>query len=296
MIIDLQTHLIRPCRMVAGGATDEMLLAAMDAAGVDKAVIISYEGKDLLPDTDRDPTALGETSIEDYYQARAAHPDRFIWFIDSIDPRDENYLDQVERDLARGARGIKMFPAYVETLPNDPRYTRLYDLCRERRLPIIIAFEHWNNPEWGACARDYGEFLGTFAPVAEAYPDVTFLVTHWGCFSWGEQREAHAEPPFPLLPTFVDLMQRHENLLTDIAAHQFLFKPATSSALLQQLVEHLGADRVLYATDWPWGGSSPAAMVDAVAFVRNAPFLDEEQKASILGRNACRLLGIGKPA
>ncbi len=185
-----------------------------------------------------------------------------------------------------------MFPAYVETLPNDPRYERLYDLCRERQLPIIIAFEHWNNPEWGACVRDYVEFLGIFTSVAEAYPDVKFLLTHWGCFSWGEQREAHAEPPFPLLPALVDLMKKHENLLTDIAAHQFLFTPSTSSSLLEQLVEHLGADRILYATDWPWGDPSPTAMVNNVAFVKNAPFLDEEQKANILGRNACRLLGI----
>lgn len=292
MIIDLQTHLYRPCRVLPEGASSEMLLAAMDAARVDKAVIISYEGKDILPDTGRDPAALGDTSIEDYYEARRAHPDRFIWFVNSIDPRDEGYLSQVEGDLARGARGIKMFPAYVETLPNDPRYTRLYDLCRERRLPIIIAFEHWNDPEWGACMRDYREFLGTFDAVAEAYSDIQFLLTHWGCFSWGEQREAHADPPFPLLPIFVELMRRRRNLLTDIAAHQFLFKPSTSSALLEQLVEHLGAERVLYATDWPWCDSTPDAMVGNVAFVKNAPFLDKEQKAAILGLNACRFLSL----
>lgn len=278
--------------MVPQGASREMLLAAMDAAGVDRAVIISYEGKDILPDTGRDPTALGDTSVEDYYEAWQAHSDRFSWFIDSIDPCDDEYLTRVEQDLDRGTQGIKMFPAYVETLPNDPRYTRLYDLCRERQLPVIVAFEHWNNPEWGACMRDYGEFLNTFEPVASAYPDVRFLLTHWGCLSWGEQREAHAEPPFPLLPVFVEFMKRHRNLSTDIAAHQFLFKTSTSRALLEQLVEHLGAERVLYATDWPWGDSSPEAMVKNVAFVKEATFLDEEQRDAILGLNARRFLGM----
>jgi predicted TIM-barrel fold metal-dependent hydrolase len=91
---------------------------------------------------------------------------------------------------------------------------------------------------------------------------------------------------------FVDLIKRHGNLSTDIAAHQFLFKSSTSRALLEQLVEHVGAERVLYATDWPWGDSSPEAMVNNVAFVRDATFLDEAQKASILGLNACRSLGI----
>ena len=292
MIIDVQTHLVQPCRMVPQGASPEELLAAMDAAGVNRAVIISYEGKDILPDTKGDPTALGETSVEDYCQARQDHPDRFVWFIDSIDPRDEGYLARAERDLARGATGIKMFPAYVETLPNDPRYGRLYDLCRERRLPIILAFEHWNDPNWGACTRDYRKFLATFEPVAEAYGDVRFLLTHWGCFSWGEQTAAHAEPPFPLLPAFVELLKRHDNLLTDIAAHQFIFKPETSRALLQQLVGRLGAHRVLYATDWPWGGTSPEQMAQDVAFVRDADFLDDEQKAAILGRNACDFLSL----
>ena len=155
-----------------------------------------------------------------------------------------------------------------------------------------MAFEHWNDPEWGACVRDYATFLESFAAVAKAYPDVQFLLTHWGCFSWGEQGEAHAEPPFPLLPVFIGLMKTYQNLLTDIAAHQFLFKPSTSSALLDRLVEHLGAHRVLYATDWPWGNPSPEAMAANVAFVKNAPFLDEDQQASIFGLNACRFLGL----
>ncbi len=85
MVIDAQTHLLRPCRMRPKGASAEMLLEAMDAAGVDRAVIISYEGKDILPDTGRDPTALGDTSVEDYCEAQRACPDRFIWFIDSVE-------------------------------------------------------------------------------------------------------------------------------------------------------------------------------------------------------------------
>lgn len=141
-------------------------------------------------------------------------------------------------------------------------------------------------------ARDYREFLSTFDPVATAYPDVRFLLTHWGCFTWGEQRKAHAEPPFPLLLLLIELMKPHRNLSTDIAAHQFLFKPSTSRALLEQLVEHLGPERILYATDWPWGDSSPQAMVKNVAFVKEATFLDEEQKCAILGLNACRFLGM----
>lgn len=176
--------------MVPKGASRQMLLAAMEAAEVDQAVIISYEGKDILPDTRRDPTVLGDTSVEDYGEARQAHPDRFIWFIDSIDPQDDNYLARVERDLARGAQGIKMFPAYVETLPNDPRYRRLYDLCRERRLPIIMAFEHWNDPGWGACMRNYPEFLGTFEPVAHAYPNVRVPAHPLGLLQLGRAKRS----------------------------------------------------------------------------------------------------------
>ena len=88
---------------------------------------------------------------------------------------------------------------------------------------------------------------------------------------------AHADPPFPLLEVFTGLMERYPRLATDIAAHQFIFKPTTSAALLEQLVAHLGADRVLYATDWPWRNASPNAMAANVAFVKNAPFLDPEQ-------------------
>ena len=48
MIIDMHAHAIRPCRMVPAGGTSQMLLAVMDTARVDKAVIISHETKDYL--------------------------------------------------------------------------------------------------------------------------------------------------------------------------------------------------------------------------------------------------------
>ena len=49
---------------------------------------------------------------------------------------------------------------------------------------------------------------------------------------------------------------------------------------------------VLYTTDWPWGYPSPDAMVKNVAFVKDVPFLDQDQKTAILGLNACRFLSL----
>ena len=48
--------------------------------------------------------------------------------------------------------------------------------------------------------------------------------------------------------------------------------------------------QLLYASDWPhWDFDSPASVYDL-------PFLDEEAKRNILGRNAARLFGLPEPA
>jgi predicted TIM-barrel fold metal-dependent hydrolase len=290
MTIDVQVHIFRRAMGVEPPPLAERLLEQMDAARVDKAILISYEGKDILPDLNYDPNLI-DVDTEYYRQAAARWPERLIWFCNSIDP-SQPYLEQVEYNLQRGAQGIKLFPAYIGTRPDDPRYDPLYELCRERNLPIIMAFERWNDPNLKACLHDYREFLGHFEGVASRYPEVQFLLTHWGCFSWGEQAEHHRQAPFPLLEPLGELLDRQANLSTDIAAIQFAFSPAAQAQLLQALVARLGAERVMYGTDWPWGGKA-SEMTKTVEFVAAAPFLGEKEKELILGGNAARFLGLG---
>lgn len=295
MIIDTQVHIFRYVRMGRNRSfTGDYLVSQMDLAGVDRAILISYEARDIMPDL----KSADDIDVDKEYfiSAWQKHPDRFVWFTDHIDPKVEGYMAAVERDVERGATGIKLFPAYVDVLPDDPRFLPLYEFCARRKLPIIMAFERWNDPRLGAYVRDYAEFLGHFEPIARDFPTVRFLLTHWGCTTWGEGREENQRPPYPRLKHLVDLMQKHDNLSTDLAAISFIFPGEYPYPMaldfVKELVGRLGAERVMWGTDFPWSEGRCEYRKTVTMLTEEAKFLTEREKSLIMGENAARFLGL----
>jgi len=287
MIIDTQVHILEKAHANDRGVrmhytwhpmSAELLLDEMDYAGVDKCFFISYTAEDIWPDLGdawNDPAANRITK-EYFLDALPGNTDRLIWFTDHITPDRPGYLDRIREDLDAGAVGLKIFPAYRGHLPSDPGLRKVYEICAERDVPIIMAWERWNDPRLRACVSDYQEFLDLFEPVARDFPTVKFLLTHWGCFTWGDLWLQNFRPPFPLLDPFVRLLNRHEHLYTDIAAVTIFFGDemawtngrmegpeweypyANGLALLEGLVRGAGAERVMWGTDWPWTATSVA--------------------------------------
>jgi predicted TIM-barrel fold metal-dependent hydrolase len=302
VIVDVQVHIFRRIGkdpVWNPSYPPEMLIGLMDGAGVDKAILISYEPQDILPDLGGDPLKV-DVDKGYFIGAYRRYPGRFIWFSDGVDPRKRDWMERVEEDIDRGVRGIKMFPAYVSTLPGDPRYDRLYRRCADLGLPIIMAFERWNDPGLGACMRDYRRFLRKFEPVAERFSNVDFLLTHWGCFNWCDRRPVSSKPPFPGLEHLLELLKRHGNLYTDIAAiapdiggaNEEEWPWPTALKLIERIVREAGIEKVMYGTDWPWteGYCTYGQMVTMIT--KGATFLDEQEKQQLLGGNAARFLGL----
>ena len=75
-------------------------------------------------------------------------------------------------------------------------------------------------------------------------------------------------------------MKNHENVYFDISAH------GTREGMLQDAVSKVGADRILFGTDYP--GYSPAPFLESV----QRAAISDADKEKILYRNAARLLGV----
>ena len=234
MIIDTQVHILEKAHANDRGVrmhytwhpmSAELLLDEMDYAGVDKCFFISYSAEDIWPDLGDawDDPAANRITKQYFLDALEGNTDRLIWFTDHINPDRPGYLDRIRADLDAGAVGLKLFPAYTGHWPSDDGLRKVYELCAERDVPIIMAWERWNDPRLRACVSDYQEFLDLFEPVARDFPSVRFLLTHWGCFTWGDNWLANCRAPFPLLAPFVRLLNSHENLFTDIAAITIFF-------------------------------------------------------------------------
>lgn len=79
----------------------------------------------------------------------------------------------------------------------------------------------------------------------------------------------------------IEMMRKYENVYTDISAHG-----AEREGMLEDAVRRVGAERILYGSDYP--GYSPKPFID---YVMRAKLTDAEREA-ILHKNAERLLGL----
>jgi predicted TIM-barrel fold metal-dependent hydrolase len=313
LIIDTQVHVFRKLANLPWKTyPPERLVDDMKRAGVDKAILISYEPKDILPSVGWNP-AFMDVDKEYFIQAYLKYPDKFIWYTDHINPANKDYIKEVEKDVERGAKGIKMFPAVspsvpnepkkTGTLPDDPRYNVLYKKCGELGLPIIMAFEHWNDPTLGAyIGQDYDKFLSHVEPVAKNFENVDFLLTHWGCFNWGPRAKECSKPPFPGLQSFVKLLNKYDNLYTDIAAISTMFAVYNNEdwpypialKMLEELIKGVGIEKVMWATDWPWMLFDEfCTYKQTITMIQHGcTFLNEREKQMLLGDNAAKFLGL----
>ena len=93
----------------------------------------------------------------------------------------------------------------------------------------------------------------------------------------------------------IDMLRPHPNLYADLAAYQHFIAPDepypywSALKIVEILVAELGADRIIWGTDWPYLGQQPYP--ELIRAIREAPFLSGDQADQILGGNALRLLG-----
>jgi len=129
----------------------------------------------------------------------------------------------------------------------------------ERGLPIMIHcgdFRYeYSNPE-------------QLKPFLEKFPNMLVIGAHFAGWSmWEEATKELAGTP---------------NLIVDLSSSLYALSPETA----KELIHAYGADRVLWATDFPmWESESEMAMFDKIE-------LTEEERNMILYENAAKLLGL----
>ena len=106
-------------------------------------------------------------------------------------------------------------------------------------------------------------------PFITDYPDLTIVCAHWG----------GGLPFYTLMPEVKDAMS---NTFFDTAASPFLY----SSGVYRQAVELVGAEKILFGSDYPL-----LAQGRLLREIESAG-LSPDAKELVLSGNACRLLGL----
>ncbi len=146
----------------------EQVMAVMDHAGLDKAVILAEDYSQ----------SMGEpiVSNEEIRAIMDAVPDRFIGFA-SVDPRMEDAGEKLARafdDLK--LMGLKLNLSHLQMYPDDMRLEPLYAMCASRGLPVMFHAGFSWEPD---SPSKYGRPI-LYEDVAMGYPALRFCLAHLG--------------------------------------------------------------------------------------------------------------------
>jgi len=253
--------------------TADRLLADLDRAGIDEAVVVGYP---ICEWTDN------------WYTLRAATEHDRLYGIVMVDPFADDAAAQLERCMdADGILGVRLGAAcpYDEMWERfDPETTWLreaidetdfWEAARETDAAVQILCDH----------RQLDQAL----ELVETYPDLTYLFDHF----------AHAEPD---TPTDGGTFSRSADLaeydgvavkVSEIAHMSDSEFPYTDMHdHVRWLLDTFGRERVIWGSDYP-NVSDVASYAEACNWVRHVDGLAETDREWLTGRAFRRHVGLG---
>lgn len=232
-IIDVQVHAYErnhPGRPWAGflhgpdQVTGDDMVAAMDAVGVDGALLVS-------------PFAMYRYDASYAIEVRKAHPGRFA-LIKPVDPSDPAVTDTIADWAATdGTVAIRiMMNSGVSTDPADPGINRVLACAAQHGLPVNLLC-------WGR--------LGQVGLLAARNPGTRLVIDHLGL-----QQPFEPPPPAEPFALLTDLLAlaAYDNIVVKISgACTLSHEPFPYNDLwdpLGRIFDAFGFDRCMWGTDW----------------------------------------------
>jgi len=237
-----------PERVTAAG-----LISHLDEQGVDRAVILA----------EHSPKATGIVSNE--FVVELCQASERLFPFACIDPEaDVDPAIETERCFQElGCRGLKIMPSYCWFPPDDPRMMPVYEIARDRGVPVMF---HMGTSVFPGSRIRYADPL-LLDDVADEFPDLTIVICHGGRPFWYKQTEW--------------MLTRHRGVLVDISGIPPKHLPSAFPKLEAM------SDRFLFGTDWP----GLRSIARQVAAIRSLP-ISHAAIEDILWNNAVRILGL----
>lgn len=243
MIIDFHAH------TWARDDAEEMMAREAKRHGIDRICISGLAS--WLPDLDE------VVSLNDrVYRAAADYPELYIPFVYLNPLHGQAALDELQRGLDNGAKGIKL---WISCWMDHPSVAPVIE--RAIDLNMVILQHSWH--------KITGNYPGESDPLCVAeigrrYPELKLVMAHVGG-DWRYGLRAVRDVP---------------NVTGDTSGSM------TDNGLVETWVREVGAERLIWGTDMPG-----ADLLLTLSKVRDANITDEEKRL-ILGGNAERLLGL----
>jgi len=231
-------------------ATLENYQRSLDENGIDYAVCL--------------PIAPYVT-FDDLAEAKKQEP-RILPFTSVDFTSDHDVAAKLAQDVERGALGLKLHPIIQNVSLLDPRTSQSLQAFEKLHKPVLIHTgpsgyylgkeKSKNTPAFGKV--EYAE------EVVRNFPGINFIIGHSGLFWVNEVCRRMAKLPNVWMETSFQ-----------------------SPEMVQKLISIFGAEKVIYASDWPFGSRAPHIKIIKIACRGN-----QELEDQIFYKNAQELLGI----
>lgn len=193
--------------------TVETLLKQGQKAGIDHFIVQSVA-----------TTPKQVPSINEFIAGCVAQSGGKMTGLGTLHPDCTDMSGEIERILSLGLRGVKLHPDIQQFPIDDPRCCRIYELCEQNSLPILM---HTGDNRY-----DYSN-PNRLRPVLKHYEGLILVGAHLGGYSvWDEAVERLADLP---------------NLFVDCSS-SFAF---LDDGRVRRIIEAYGVHKVMFATDYP---------------------------------------------
>ncbi|MBX5468014.1 MAG: amidohydrolase [Firmicutes bacterium] len=260
----------------------------MDRVGVTCQVLSVSQAQPYLPNLAQAVSAAGLAN-DLYIELARRHRGRFYVFAALPLPHVEAALGEVERVFRhREVVGVTIGCSVADHQIDDPLFEPLWQALNARRTTVFLhPVGHetlpWlaqHNLAWqvGAPFEDTVAAIRLVASgIVRRYPDIRFIVPHLG----------------GTIPFLWERILRQGQAAELEAGLKRLYYDTVSGSLRASslALEVLGAERLLFGTDYPY--CTEALFAYHLQFLDQLP-LDAAARAAIRGRTAQELLGIGE--
>ena len=185
-------------------------------ADVAKALIVS-----VMPDSQY---------MRDFIREANGH----VHALCNVDPRDPRSAELLEREMAAGFRGVKLYPVNRCFRLSDPACRPFFEKASELGAHMIIHYGVTVDPTGDL---NYADPLD-LSPVARDYPNLQFVIAHFGA-GW--------------LDSVLRLAYQCKNVCVDTSGTNnwmdYYVPKMTLAEVFERALMALGPERVLFGTD-----------------------------------------------
>ncbi len=222
----------------------EHLIRIMDTYGIDHAII--------FPSSNFDENDFSKSN-DLIAEAVKEHPDKLTGFARINPHKGERAVQELIRSKEKlGLKGVKLHPT-MEVYPANSRIVHpIMKTATQLRMPVIF---HSGTPPYALPSQ--------IADVAIRFPRIPVVMAHMG-----KSLETEA----------IASAKRASNVILETSG------ASSRIGLIESAVKTLGAERLIFGSDWPCCHPAPEKLKIEVLE------LSRDEKAAILGKNIMRIL------